>query len=178
MSSKPEYIVVGRFGRPRDVSGDIYITPATDDIERFGELETILVVGNGERRRFEIERFWIVSDRPVIKLKGIDSREDAARLTNLSIEIPIEQARPLTEGRHYQFDLIGCRVKGKDGNDFGELVDIDFYPSSDIYRIRSEKYGEVLFPAVDIFIISVDTEKKEIIIDPPPGLFETEKTAD
>ena len=178
MSSRPEYIVVGRFGRPRDVSGDIYITPATDDNERFGELEFILVVGNDGRTRLEVERFKIVSGRPVIKLKGIDSREDAARLTNLSIEIPIEQIRALPEGRHYQFDLIGCRVKGVDGKKYGEVVEIDFYPSSDIYRIRSEKYGEVLFPAVDIFIISVDTEKKEIIIDPPPGLFETEKPAE
>lgn len=176
MNNRPKYIVVGRLGRPRHVFGDIYITPATDDPARFADLKKIIVVGDGQRQTFEIEKFSMVGGRPVIKLKGVDSREKAADLTGFSIEIPIEEARTLPDGQYYRFDLIGCRVSGQNGENFGEIVDIEEYPASDILKIRSEVYGEILLPAIDIFIISVDTEKKEIIIDPPQGLFDSEKS--
>jgi 16S rRNA processing protein RimM len=162
---------VGRFGRPRNVSGEIYITPATDDPARFLELNEILVIRQGRRARMKLEKVRMVGGRPVVKIEGVTSREEAARLTNLSIEIPLTRARSLPEGSYYQFDLVGCRVTGIDGTDYGKVEEVLFYPANDIYRVRSKKFGDVLLPAVDKFIISVELDKNRIIIDPPAGLF-------
>lgn len=175
MANRPEYITVGRFGRPRDVSGEIYITPATDDPARFLELTEIFVIRQEERLKMNIESARLIGGKPAVKLEGINNREEAARLTNLSIEIPFSQARKLPEGSYYQFDLIGCRVTGQDGTDYGEVKEVLFYPASDVYKVISDRFGEVLLPAIDQFIIRVDLDKKEIIVDPPAGLFETEK---
>jgi 16S rRNA processing protein RimM len=163
--------VIGRFGRPRGVSGEIYVTPATDDPARFVDLREIIIVGSGRRKTVSLERAAVIGGRPVIKIEGIDSREEVAKLTGLSIEIPIELLRPLPDGSYYQFDLIGCRVAGVDGTDYGVIEEVMFYPASDLYRIVSKRYGEVLFPAVDRYIIRIDIDGKKIIIDPPAGLF-------
>lgn len=171
MAKRPDYIVIGRFGRTRGVSGEIYITPATDDPNRFAELHEIIVVGPDRRHTVVLETAAIIGGRVVVKVEGIDSREEAAKLTGLSIEIPIELLRPLQDGRYYQFDLIGCRVEGVDGTDYGVIEEVMFYPASDLYRIVSERFGEVLFPAVDRYVIRIDIDGKKIIIDPPAGLF-------
>ena len=172
MASKPEYITVGRFGRPRGVSGDIYITPATDDPERFVDLTHLVVVGNGERREIEIKKVTLIGGKPVATLLGITSREAAARLTNLSIEIPFDQIRPLDDGRYYQFDLVGCRVIATDGTDLGTIAEVLSYPASDLFRITSKRFGELLLPAVEQFIERVDIDKKEMIVNPPKGLLD------
>jgi 16S rRNA processing protein RimM len=171
VAKRPEYITVGRFGRPRGVSGDIYVIPATDDPERFLELTQIIAVGKSKRTTLHLESAAIISGRPVVKVKGIDSREEAAQLTNLSVEIPIDQARPLEEGSFYQFDLVGCKVIGVDGIEYGVVEEILFYPASDVYRIKSDRFGEVLLPVVDKFVIDVDVDRKRIVIQPPEGLF-------
>ena len=171
MARKPEYITIGRFGRPRGVSGEIYITPATDDPERFLELRSIIGVGRGKRKKLHFESVEIIGGRPVVRVKGVHNREDATQLTNLSIEIPIEQARSLPEGSYYQFDLIGCKAVGTDGTDYGVIEEVLFYPANDLYRIKSERFGEVLLPVVDRFVIEVDVEAGRVVIQPPKGLF-------
>ncbi len=163
--------MIGRFGRPRGVSGEIYITPATDDPSRFTELREIIVVGPGRRETITLETATIIGGRPVVKVEGVGSREEVAKLTGLSIEIPIELLRPLPEGRYYQFDLVGCRVEGADGTDYGVIEEVMFYPASDLYRVVSDRFGEVLFPAVDRYVIRIDIDGKKVIIDPPAGLF-------
>ena len=172
MANRPEYITIGRFGRPRGLAGQLYVAPATDDPARFLDLNEILAVDGDNRRRLEIEKAALVGGRPVLKIVGIDSREDAARLTNLPIEIPMARAQVLPEGRYYQFDLVGCRAVGSDGTDYGIVEEVLFYPASDVYRIQSDRFGEFLFPAVDKFVIEIDIERKKIVIDPPKGLLE------
>jgi 16S rRNA processing protein RimM len=171
VAKRPDYIVIGRFGRPRGVSGEICITPATDDPNRFAELREVIVVGPGRRETVKLETVTMIGGRPVVRVEGINSREEAAKLTGLSIEIPIELLRPLPDGRYYQFDLIGCRVEGADGADYGVIEEVMFYPASDLYRVVSERFGEVLFPAVDRYVIRIDIAAKKVIIDPPAGLF-------
>ncbi len=171
MARKPEYITIGRFGRPRGVSGDLYIIPATDDPERFLELSEIVAVGEGKRKKLQFESVEIIGGRPVARVKGVRSREEATLLTNLSIEIPIEQVRALPEGSYYQFDLVGCKVVGTDGTDYGVIEEILFYPASDLYRIKSERFGEVLMPVVDRFVVEIDVDARRVVIQPPDGLF-------
>ncbi len=172
MDGKPEYITVGRLGRPRGVSGELYITPATDDPKRFVDLTKLVLVGNGQRREFEIIKVVLIGGKPVVSLRGITSREAAARLTNLLIEIPFDQIRPLEDGRYYQFDLVGCKVTAVDGTELGTLAEVMTYPASDLFRIKSKRFGELLLPAIEQFIERIDIEKKEIIVNPPNGLLD------
>ncbi|MEZ5357846.1 MAG: ribosome maturation factor RimM [Candidatus Zixiibacteriota bacterium] len=173
MVSRPDYITVGRFGRPRGVTGELYITPDTDFPDRFLDLFEVYIEEGGKKKSLIIESAEIISGRPVVKVEGIESKEEAAALTNLAIFVPGEQAVELPEGSYYQFDLVGSTVKSVDGVEFGVLEEILFYPANDVYRIKSKDFGEILLPVVDKFVKGVDIEKKEIIIEPPDGLIES-----
>jgi 16S rRNA processing protein RimM len=67
-------------------------------------------------------------------------------------------------------DLIGCAVVDEEGKKFGEVVSVDALPSQMFYSVQTKK-GSVMLPAVKEFVLSVDVEKKEIIVRPPEGLF-------
>jgi 16S rRNA processing protein RimM len=163
--------MVGRFGRPRGVDGELYITPTTDDPGRFLDLTAVFVVVQGKREQLLLERVVMAGDRPVVKVAGFDTREQAGRLTNLTIEIPIAQARPLPEGSYYLFELEGCSVVGVDGTAYGIVEEVLQYPANDVYRIQSDRFGEVLLPAVERFVKKIDIDARRIVIDPPKGLF-------
>lgn len=173
--NRPDYIVVGRFGRTRGVDGEIYIDPATDDPNRFLDLTEFFIVDGDKRQKIRVHSVAIIGGRPVVKVKGIRTREEAARLTGASIEIPGDKARVLPEGSFYQFELIGCRVVGVDRTEYGVIEEVLFYPANDVYRIQSDRFGETLFPAVDRFVVNVDIPGREIVIDPPVGLFRTDQ---
>lgn len=173
MAVRPEYITVGRFGRPRGVTGDIYITPDTDFPDRFLDLYEVFIEERGKKKSLIIESADLIGGRPVVKVEGIESKEEAATLTNRDIFVPGEAAIELPEGSYYQFDLVGSTVKNADGEEIGVLEEILFYPANDIYRINTKDFGEILLPVVDKFIKGVDIEKKEIIIEPPDGLIES-----
>lgn len=173
MVTRPDYITVGRFGRPRGVTGDIYITPDTDFPDRFLDLHELLIEERGQKKSLLIESADLIGGRPVVKIEGYDSKEAAAALTNREVFIPGELAVELPEGSFYHFDLVGCTIKSADGTEIGVLEEILFYPANDVYRIKMTNSGEFLLPVVDKFIKGVDIEKKEIIIEPPDGLIES-----
>jgi len=72
-----DYIVVGRFGRPRGVSGEISITRN----RRSGPLhgtDRVVHRRSRERASLRLEAVTMVGNRPIVKIEGIDSREEAA----------------------------------------------------------------------------------------------------
>lgn len=123
----------------------------------------------------EIESSRLVTGRPILKFAGIDSPEEAARLTNRHLAVTSDQLVKLPEGTYYVFDLIGCEVFDEAGVKIGEVTDVQQYPANDAYVIRTGAGEEVLFPAVTEFVKEVDAKKRRIIVR-NAGLFE--KTRD
>jgi 16S rRNA processing protein RimM len=162
---------VGKLGRFRGVSGEIYVVPATDFPERFLDLEAVYVGDRDRWQRMEIEAAKIVSDRPVVKFKGINSKEAVAHLTNRPLAVTKDQLVKLPQDVHYVFDLVGCRVhEYRTDALLGEITDVLQYPANDVYVIRVGDGSEVLFPAVTHFVKEIDTGNKKVVID-SAGLF-------
>jgi len=173
LKKRPEYIAVGRFGRPRGVSGEIYLNPLSDNPERFAEAGTFWIEKDGGWQTLEIMAFNMISGRLVAKIEGVESPEQAKEFTNIYLHIKGEQLEKLPEGNYYWFDLTGCRVEDKDGKYLGELIRIEPFPANDIWVIEAEDGKEKMFPAVKQFIDKVDIEGKLVILNPPEGIFDS-----
>ena len=78
-------------------------------------------------------------------------------------------AAPPPEGGWFIHDLIGCVVRTLDGRRVGVIGDVLDAAGRHIWSVRDGE-TEHLVPAVKEFIVSVDTEKKEVVVDPPEGL--------
>lgn len=159
-------------GRTRGLDGSLWITPLTDFPDRFLDLTEIFVSDRREWQIMKIESTHIVSDRPLIKFSGIDSREEAARLTNRDLAVDADQLVELPENSHYVFDLIGCQVMELNTNRrLGEITDVRKFPANDVYVIRTDRGQEVLFPAVAEFVVEIDTDSRKVVVR-ETGLFD------
>ncbi len=160
------YIAVGILGRTRGIYGDLWVTLLTDFPGRFSDLEEIFVLDRGQWEKRKIESARVIADRPVLKLEGIDTKEDAQRLTNRKLAVPSDQVVPLPDDTYYIFQLIGLKVYEQDcDTPIGEVVDVHQYPANDAYVIRLNDGTQKQLPAVEGFVALVDIENKKMVIN-------------
>lgn len=163
--SGSDFIILGKLGRTRGVWGEIYITPDTDFPERFVDLTEIYVMvrSNWEKRKLDSAK--LISGRPVLKFEGVNNREDAARMTNLTLGVPMEEAVELPDDTFYIFDLIGCKVFAEDDERLlGEIIDVEQYPANDVYTIKMVDGRSVSIPAARKYVKNIDITKRRITV--------------
>jgi 16S rRNA processing protein RimM len=90
---------------------------------------------------------------------------------SLSVEIESSQDYPLPEGQYYHHQIIGLQVRTSQGEYIGDIIDILTGKSNDNYIVRSPK-GEILIPAIEDVVQSVDLEKGCITIEAIEGLLD------
>ncbi|MEC9342574.1 MAG: ribosome maturation factor RimM [Pseudomonadota bacterium] len=133
MSKAPGRILVGKFGAPHGVRGEIRLKSFTEDPEAIAGYET-LATEDGE----PVE---ILSLRPqgamlVARLKGSESREAAEKLTNLELFIErSELPAPEDEDEFYLADLIGLDVV-EAGESIGKVAAVQDFGAGDILEVK------------------------------------------
>jgi 16S rRNA processing protein RimM len=172
LRNKPEYIIVGQFGRPRGVSGEIYINDLTDNPERFAKPGMFWMESEDGWTEIKVVSVKYFSGRPAVRIGGIDNPEKAKELTNRYLYIKGDELKELPEGSYYHFDLMDCRAIDKNGVELGIIVKVESYPANDIWVIEKDK-KRYMFPAIGQFIMNVDIDKKIIKLDPPEGIFDS-----
>ena len=166
------FIPVGEIVRPHGIRGEVKVYSLTERPGLFTELQNLYMhkkVGQGEWVR--VENVRVKSNTIVLKLKGIDNREEAECLRGNILEISADDFPPLTEGSYYVFDLIGLKVTDVNGGEIGVVVDILSMPTHDVYVIDRSN-TEVLIPAVEEFIKHIDIEKGNMVVKTITGLIE------
>jgi len=166
------YISLARIGKPRGIAGEFYLRPLAEDLERFFDLRKVYMVRRNIRAAMEVESFRIVSGKPVMKLQGIDTPEDAQSWVNGYLEIDADDRVELPEGKYFQDDLIGLTVVNEEGVKLGTIEGVMEMPANDVYVCRTPNGGEVLLPAIADLIRSIDLKARTMTIGPFPGLFE------
>ncbi len=106
----------------------------------------------------------------LVTLKGVDDRDAADRLRQLSVLVAIADAVPLEAGEVYLFEIIGMRTVTEMGEDLGEVTDILEAGPNDIYVINGEKYGEFTIPDVPQFILRIDKAQRQLVVRLMDGL--------
>lgn len=180
MPTDPEsLLLVGRIWRAHGTRGEMKIIPETDSPERFQDL-TVIYAGSTaaaaaadphdvESVRFQpTKRGSIV----IVKLDGIDSREDAESMRKSAVFAREEDLPPLEEGEFFIHDLIGLEVVTVDGAHVGSVQDVIDGPAQPILVVAREEGGSAMIPAVDEFIEEVDPMGRRITIRPIEGLLD------
>ena len=67
-----EYFEIGQIVNTFGVKGFVKVKPFTDDLERFEELESILVIKNKDMIEMKIEEVKYQKNMVLLKLEGID----------------------------------------------------------------------------------------------------------
>lgn len=179
----PAWVLVARLVRPHGRRGELVAEILTDFPERFHERTHLFLIPPervGSRgREMELESFWFLRSRIVMKFRGVESINDAEGLRGFEVAIPAAERAPLEAGAVYISDLIGCRVidLNQDGADVGEIVDVDRETSSSellVVRRRDRRPGDqdVLIPFVADFVVRIDATKREVLMRLAEGLLD------
>lgn len=165
-----KYLEIGQIVNTFGIKGQVKVNPFTDDIRRFDELKEIYVEKKHELKLFQIEKVNYSKNMVILKLKGIETPEQAETLKNSYLKIDRKNAKKLPEGTYYIADLIGLDVYTDENKLLGKLDYIYNTGSSDIYVVKDEQGKETLLPAIKEVLKQVDLDSKKIIVHIIEGL--------
>ncbi len=164
-------VSIGRIVKSRGVKGEFIVLPLTFSLERFDDVSRVCIKLDDEIREFTIEYSKPYGRTIIMKLREINSPEDAAALRGGHLVVPEEESPPLPDGVYYYYQIIGLKVFTVDGVYIGRVTDIIETGSNDVYVVRDEG-KEYLIPAIRDVIREIDIRNKKIIISPEAGLLE------
>jgi 16S rRNA processing protein RimM len=113
---------------------------------------TLTVAGHGAR----IERRAGTADRPLIRITGVDHRDQIAELTGEPLLADIADA-PLEPDEWLSTDLVGCEVPG-----VGKVTRVIEAPSCDVLEVGPEG---VLIPFISDAVKDIDLDRRRIEVD-------------
>jgi len=164
-SSELDFITIGQILAPWGAKGKLRVTVLTDFPERFAPAAKVYVnqspmtVASAEWHKGKI----------IIKLDQIDTLAEAQKLKGKPIEIHHSQLYTLPEGQYYHFQLIGLEVWTTQDELLGKVAEILPGTSNDNYIVNGAR-GEILIPAIEDVVKSIDLDHKRITIEPIEGL--------
>ena len=170
--SEPEFITIGKILAPWGNKGKLKVEVATDFPQRFAPSSKVYI----EQQPMTIDSIGWHKGKAIIKLNTIDSIEDAEKLRGQLVEIHHSQLHPLPEGQYYHFQLIGLEVWTTQGELLGNITEILSMPGNDNYVVSGAK-GEILIPAIEDVIKSIDLNKGCLVIEPIEGLLNLNRKA-
>ena len=165
-----EYFEIGQIVNTSGLKGVVKVKPFTDDITKFNNFKTIYVSIKKELKEFEIEHVRFSKNMVFLKLKGIDTIEDAENYRNFYLKIKRDKGEKLEENSYYIIDIIGCKVLSEENEILGRIDDVFSTGSNDVYVVKSEDGRQILLPAIKNVIKKVDIQNKEIVVHLMEGL--------
>ncbi|MDF2877561.1 MAG: rimM [Clostridia bacterium] len=163
---------VGKIVNTHGIKGEVKVIPTTDDPKRFEKLKTIYV----ERKimeEYKIQSIRYHKKFVLMKFEGIETLNDAELFKNAVLKINRKDSLPLEENEYYISDLYGVEVMTEEGRRLGEITDVIYTGSNDVYVIkREDTQKELLIPAIKQVIKQVDLSQKKMIVKLLEGLEE------
>lgn len=165
-----KYLEIGQIVNTFGIKGMVKVKPFTDNIERFSNLEKIYIKNKSGQTEYKIQEVKYHKNMVLIKFEGIENPEQADLLRNSYLIVDRETEESLEPGRYYIVDMIGLDVFTDDNEYLGKLEDIYNTGSNDIYVVKNELGKQVLLPAIEDVIKSIDMDNKKVIVHLIPGL--------
>jgi 16S rRNA processing protein RimM len=173
-------IALGIIRKAHGVRGEASVEPWTDTMNRFSDLERVMLVSPDEEtvREVRIEAAREHAGRSLVKFEGIDSPEDLRDLQNWTIEIPESQARALEEGEYFLHDLIGMRMVDGDGHERGVVADAFEGGGGVLLTVKPKSGKSFDVPFAAEICTNIDLKAKTITVNLPVGIDDVDKVAD
>ena len=162
-------VVVGTHG----VRGVVKIKPFTQDprdVGAYGPLSD-----QSGRHSYRVSVHGVHKGSLLAGLSGVDDREAAQALKGLRLYVD-RSALPEVEEEDafYVADLLGLRVEGTDGRDYGTVTQVDDHGAGDVIEVTDAKGKIRVWPFTKEIVPTVDLAQGRLTVDPPPEVGEPE----
>jgi len=158
--------IVGTHG----IRGKLRVRYHNEDKKGFLSYKSLLVRNPlGRLEPFEVTEARIHRKLVIVKLRGLDSIDQAERLVGGSIFVERTSLPELDKGEYYWSDLIGLEVTTTEGKSVGRILRIIPTGANDVLVITGG-VEELLVPATEKVIKEVDLVSRRMVISLQEGL--------
>ncbi|MEM9806774.1 MAG: ribosome maturation factor RimM [Cyanobacteria bacterium P01_D01_bin.56] len=186
MTTATDWLAIGHIVGPHGMNGEVRVYPDTDFPERFEEPGERWLLKQGASTPEPIKllkgRFQDGKGLYIVKLAGINYRDQAEALRNAQLMVSADDRLPLEPGEFHVGDLMGLTVILRDtGEQVGTIKDI-YRAGNDLLEVTltpvptdgdtAEKPRTILIPFVEAIVPIVDLAQGRVEITPPTGLIE------
>ncbi len=168
---RSETIVIGKITTAHGIQGEVKVSLFVDDGEFIRDLDFLYLEGR-PRREIKLKRARITANQAILAFEGLETRNDAEALRGRELSIPVEWLPELDEGEYYVAEIVGLAVETEEGEPLGTLEEVIFTGANEVYVIRGGPKGEILLPAIESVVQSVDLEAGRMVVTLPEGLVE------
>ena len=162
---------IGLINKPHGVHGELLFTFEDDIFDRM-EADYIICMMDGILVPFFFESYRFRSDSTaLIKLEGIDTEQQARRMTNVEVFFPKEHAEELEDNELTWSYFVGFLIKDVNEGEIGKVIDVDDSTINTLFVVDHND-TEVLIPAQEDFIVDLDRGKRVITMQIPAGLLD------
>jgi 16S rRNA processing protein RimM len=160
-------VPVGIFGAPHGVRGELRVKSYTQDPATISAYEGL--TDRTGRAIFKLTAARVMHDRMlVVRVAGVDSRQDAENLAGVELFVAREKLPPLPDDEFYHDDLVGLEALTDAGGRIGRVVALHNFGAGDILEIAPASGGETLMlPFSKAIAIEIDLDNGRIVIVPP-----------
>ena len=163
--SRDELVVIGQAVKVFGIKGEVKIRPFTESMEVF-KSGKVLVFGANP---YKVVKVRFHKGAVLATLEGVDTPETAQEIVGSLVKTDPENMPSREEDEYYWFELIGMNVVTIDGRNLGRITQVIRTGANDVLQVEGS-FGEVLLPVIDDVVISVDSDKGEMTVDPLDGL--------
>ena len=104
-----------------------------------------------------------------VKVENINSIEEATSKKGMEICV-IKNRDDLDDEEYFYSDLKGCKICDENMQELGYVSEVEEFPAQLTLRVSRKGNKDFFVPFIEQFIISVDVDKKVIIIKVIEGL--------
>ena len=149
---KLPYIEAGEIVTTHGVRGEVKVLSWLDSPEMLCEFDRCRIDG----REYVMDSVRVQKTCNLVKLRGVDTMEDAQKLRGKTMELYRED---ISDELIFAAELVDVEVYAE-GVCIGKIKEVLDYPGNSVYVVQGER--EYLIPAVKEFILSTDLEKNQM----------------
>jgi len=170
--AEARYRPVARFAKPHGLKGEAIVFVLTEQAEEVfvpgRELTPLDEAGQPAGGALIVERGRVYHRRWLLKFQEIDAREQLEAWRGVALGIPDERGEDATELLLHEVPGAKVLVAGRV---LGVAREVLLVPGGPLLVVDGEE-REHLIPYRAPILVGTDRARREITVDPPPGLLE------
>lgn len=167
---------IGYLSKAHGIRGELVFVPTVESSDLVRDMLFLRHRNGGAIRPFSLLRKRTHHGALLLSFAGVTTRNDAELLRSHTVFVSRQNVALPEDDEVFLSDLPGLSVFALDESgteaELGVLETVSAPAGQILWSIRTPDGKEILFPAVEEFVLSIDLDTKRARIAPPPGLLD------